>query len=326
MSSVLGKIQASASPSAVFIRGLKQTSLSLTLGIFIGSALTSGAVCGVAAALFAARRTQLLAGLRSSALALAGGVLREARTALGGPLLSGGSAALVELVREGRKVLCVGKNYRDHIKELAQLGPEWTLEEEPEPVVFLKPTTSVAFPGEPIVLPDPSLRSRPNVAEAHGVQHEIELGIIIGRRCRHLTSEAEAAAAVAGYLLAIDVTDRDEQTAAKQAGMPWTVSKGHDSFCPISAPFELDAHASWRDLRMWLSVNGERRQACRCDEMIHGVEKLVQFCSTLMSLEPGDVLLTGTPKGVGRLLPGDVVTAAVEGHVQMRVSVVAEGS
>jgi 2-keto-4-pentenoate hydratase/2-oxohepta-3-ene-1,7-dioic acid hydratase in catechol pathway len=182
------------------------------------------------------------------------------------------ASALRRLIGRGKKAVCVGKNYREHITELAQLGPEWKLEEEPEPVLFLKPTTSYAWPGEPLVLPRPRPMcgtGSPEVRTVHGVHHELELGVIVGRRAKGVTDDAAAMACVAGYVLALDITERDEQTAAKVKGMPWTVSKGYDSFLPLSEPFTLEADEDWRGLKLWLRVNGERRQTCEAGTMIH---------------------------------------------------------
>jgi acylpyruvate hydrolase len=231
---------------------------------------------------------------------------------------------LLELLRTGRKAVCVGKNYKEHITELAQLGPEWKLEKEPEPVLFLKPTTSYAYPGEPLLLP----RRRPDGSYGdgtHGVHHEVELGLIIGRRCRDVSSD-EAMDAVAGFVLGLDMTERDEQTAAKQKGMPWSVSKGYDTFLPLSQPFTLKDGEDWRALRLWLEVNGVRRQECEAGVMIHSIPDLLVFISSVMTLEPGDLILTGTPKGVGRVVAGDTITAGVDGKVRMVVKVCGEGS
>ena len=104
--------------------------------------------------------------------------------------------------------------------------------------------------------------------------------------------------------------------AAKVAGMPWSVCKGHDTFLPLSEPFTLGAGEDWSALRLWLSVNGERRQACEAGAMIHGVPALVRHVSSVMTLEPGDLIVTGTPAGVGRLLPGDRIAAGVEGKAR----------
>lgn len=194
------------------------------------------------------------------------------------------SRSLEALLRAGRKAVCVGKNYHDHVTELAQLGPEWSTSIEPEPILFLKPTTAYAWPGEPLVLP--ARRRTSGVASVHGVHHELELGVIVGRACKGLTDEAEAMRCVAGYVLGLDITERDEQTAAKTAGMPWSVCKGHDSFLPLSAPFALAPGEDWRALRLWLDVNGERRQACEAGAMIHSVPRLLCFISSVMTLEP----------------------------------------
>ena len=231
------------------------------------------------------------------------------------------TSSLEALLRAGKKAVCVGKNYRDHVAELAQLGPEWSTNIEPEPILFLKPTTTYAWPGAPLVLP--ARRGTSGVVSVHGVHHELELGVIVGRTCKGLTDEAEAMRCVAGYVLGLDITERDEQTAAKTNGMPWSVCKGHDSFLPLSAPFSLAPGEDWRALRLWLSVNGEPRQACEAGAMIHSVPQLLCFISSVMTLEPGDLVLTGTPSGVGRLLPGDKIAAGVTGHVGMAVAVVA---
>jgi acylpyruvate hydrolase len=210
------------------------------------------------------------------------------------------ASSLEALLRAGKKAVCVGKNYRDHVTELAQLGPEWSTNIEPEPILFLKPTTSYAWPGAPIVLP--TRRSTSGVASVHGVHHELELGVIVGRACKGLTDEAEAMRCVAGFVLGLDITERDEQTAAKTKGMPWSVCKGHDSFLPLSAPFTLAPGEDWRTLRLWLSVNGERRQACEAGAMIHSVPELLCFISSVMTLEP--------PSRGHKELPGRAAKAA----------------
>ena len=234
-----------------------------------------------------------------------------------------GAANCVHSCARARSAVAIGKNYREHITELAQLGPEWKLEEEPEPILFIKPTTSYAWPGEPLVLP--RKRARPlgtGPSSTHGVHHELELGVIIGQRAKDVTDEASAMDCVAGYVVGLDITERDEQTAAKVKGMPWSVSKGYDSFLPLSEPFTLAAGEDWKTLRLWLDVNGERRQACDAGTMIHSVPSLIVYISSIMTLEPGDLILTGTPAGVGQLVAGDRVVAGVKGHVEMAVDVV----
>ncbi len=232
----------------------------------------------------------------------------------------------MDLVKSGRKAVCVGKNYHDHIVELSQLGPEWKPEAESEPVLFLKPTTSYAFPGQPLVLPR-RRKAAPDVK--NGVHYEVELAVIIRERLSRrdknlaaLSDDALLARFVAGYMVAIDVTERDEQTASKNKGMPWTVAKGYDSFCPLSEPFTLGAGEPWTKVRLYLDVNGVRRQECDAGVMIHSIPSLLKYIPQIMTLEPGDLLLTGTPKGVGRVVPGDTMTAGALGHVQMTVPVV----
>ena len=239
------------------------------------------------------------------------------------PSISSRHDSLQQLIEEGKKAVCVGKNYRDHIVELADLGPEWKVEEEEEPVLFIKPTTSYAWPGHPLVLPHKRATSTAGPPN-HGVHHELELAVIIGPGgAKDIQSEGHAMECVAGYVLALDMTERDEQTAAKIKGMPWTVSKGYDTFCPLSHPFQLSGADDWRHLRMWLDVNGERRQYAEAGAMIHSVPRLIMFISSVMTLEPGDLILTGTPKGVGPVLAGDRITAGITGHADMAVEVVA---
>ena len=211
------------------------------------------------------------------------------------------ASSLQALLRAGKKAVCVGKNYRDHVAELARLGPEWSTDIEPEPILFLKPTTAYAWPGAPLVLPA-RRRGAAGVASVHGVHHELELGVIVGRACKGLTDEAEAMRCVAGFVLGLDITERDEQTAAKSNGMPWSVCKGHDSFLPLSAPFTLAPGEDWRALRLWLSVNGEQRQACEAGAMIHSVPRLLCFISSVMTLEP--------PSRGHKELPGRAAKAA----------------
>ena len=326
------------SPSTLLVNGLKQQGFSLTLGVFLGAALTSGAVCGAVA--FAVLNETVLRRLRRNAALLAISARDAALGTLDATALSNAfgarassagdlgeeAARLLALIRTGRKAVCAAKNYDDHITELASLGPEWKPDVQKEPAFFIKPTTAIAWPGQPLTIPRDLCTGGGKQEDAgkHGVHHELELGVIIGRRARHVESDDDAMDAIAGYVVALDITDRDGQTRAKRDGMPWTVSKGRDSFLPISAPFTLAHGEDWRTLRLWLKVNGEQRQACEAGVMIHGVPKLIRHASSVMTLEPGDLIATGTPAGVGRVVPGDVITAGVRGHVEMKVRVVEE--
>ncbi|MCU1658407.1 MAG: 2-keto-4-pentenoate hydratase/2-oxohepta-3-ene,7-dioic acid hydratase (Catechol pathway) [Pseudonocardiales bacterium] len=187
------------------------------------------------------------------------------------------------------KVVAVGKNYLDHAREMGGEAPA-------TPVIFLKPSTSVIGTGDTIRLPPDSVR----------VDHEGELAVVIGRPARDVSRE-NAMAHVLGYTAANDVTARDQQKADGQ----FTRAKGHDSFCPIGPWIEtvLDP----RDLRLAARVNGEVRQDGRTSQMIHDIPTLIAFMSAVMTLLPGDVILTGTPAGVGPITDGDTVTIEIEG-------------
>jgi len=187
------------------------------------------------------------------------------------------------------KVVAVGRNYAEHAAEFGNPPP-------PEPLLFLKPPSAVIGPGEAIVLPRLSQH----------VDHEAELAVIIGRPARHVRRE-DALDYVLGYTCANDVTARDLQARDGQ----WTRAKSFDTFCPLG-PWVV-AGIDPRDLAVEAFVNGERRQASRTSDLIFGPRELVSFVSGIMTLEPGDVVLTGTPAGVGPLAAGDAVEIRIEG-------------
>jgi 2-keto-4-pentenoate hydratase/2-oxohepta-3-ene-1,7-dioic acid hydratase in catechol pathway len=187
------------------------------------------------------------------------------------------------------KVVAVGRNYAEHARELGNEVP-------PEPVIFLKPSTSVVGPGDPIVRPEGVGR----------VDFEGELAVIVGKLVRRLAPE-DAIQAVLGFTCANDVTARDLQ----QADGQWTRAKGFDTFCPLGPWIETDLDSS--DLAISTLVNGEVKQQARTSQLERGVAELLAFVSRVMTLLPGDVLLTGTPAGVGPLDPGDRVEVEVEG-------------
>ena len=186
------------------------------------------------------------------------------------------------------KVVCVGLNYRTHIAEMGHDMPA-------EPVIFIKPSTSVIGPGQPIQLPQGVGR----------VDHEGELGVVIGRRT-HRVSPAMAHECVLGFTCGNDVTARDVQKADGQ----WTRAKGFDTFCPVG-PWVVDVDPS--DLKLECLVNGEIRQSARTSDMLFTPYELVSFVSGVMTLVPGDVILTGTPGGISELQAGDVVEVRIEG-------------
>lgn len=195
---------------------------------------------------------------------------------------------LLPLVRPS-KVVCVGLNYHAHAEELGLAAPE-------EPVLFLKPPSAVIGPGDPIVLPAVSAR----------VDYEAELALVMGRAARRV-SEAEALGCVFGYTCANDVTARDLQ----QKDGQWVRAKGFDSFCPVGPWIETHV-GDLNALGLRALVNGERRQSGSTADMIFAPARLVSFISSVMTLLPGDVILTGTPAGVGPLREGDEVSIEID--------------
>jgi 2-keto-4-pentenoate hydratase/2-oxohepta-3-ene-1,7-dioic acid hydratase in catechol pathway len=187
------------------------------------------------------------------------------------------------------KVVAVGLNYRAHAAELA-------METKAEPILFLKPATAVIGPHEAIVAP----------ARSHQVDYEAELVLVVGQRCRAVTP-ASAASFVAGYTCGNDVTARDLQKLDGQ----WTRAKSFDTFCPLGPWVVREAPPA--EAAVTTAIDGEEVQRGRVGDMIVAPLELLSFVSGIMTLEPGDVIMTGTPPGVGPLAAGQVVTVAVEG-------------
>jgi len=188
------------------------------------------------------------------------------------------------------KVVAIGKNYADHVAEMGG-------EQPPEPVLFLKPSTAVIGPREPIVYP---------AALSERVDFEGELAVVIGRLCRQVPP-SRVPEVIFGYTCANDVTARDLQAKDGQ----WARAKGFDTFCPLGPWIETDTDPA--DLELTTVVNGEIRQYSRTSLLMHDVTALIAFVSSVMTLLPGDVLLTGTPAGVGPLKDGDEVSVTIEG-------------
>jgi 2-keto-4-pentenoate hydratase/2-oxohepta-3-ene-1,7-dioic acid hydratase in catechol pathway len=187
------------------------------------------------------------------------------------------------------KVVAVGKNYADHAREMGGEPPG-------EPVLFLKPSTAVCGPVDPVRYP---------AALTQRVDFEGELAVVIGRLCRAVPQD-QAAAVIFGYTCANDVTARDLQARDGQ----WARAKGFDTFCPLGPWIETDLDAG--DLELTTTVNGEVRQHARTSQLMHKVPALIAYASAVMTLLPGDVLLTGTPAGVGPLAAGDEVAVTIE--------------
>jgi 2-keto-4-pentenoate hydratase/2-oxohepta-3-ene-1,7-dioic acid hydratase in catechol pathway len=187
------------------------------------------------------------------------------------------------------KIVCIGRNYVDHAKELGNEVPK-------EPLFFLKPPSSIVKSGEPIRLPK----------QSHRVEYEGEIAVVVGRRLSR-AKEIEAAGAVGSIVAANDVTARDLQRSDSQ----WTRAKGFDTFCPVGEP--ATTPIPFKELTLVTRVNGEERQRGTGADMVFSIPFLLAYISQVMTLEPGDLVLTGTPAGVGILQPGDEVEVEVVG-------------
>jgi len=189
-----------------------------------------------------------------------------------------------------RKIVCIGRNYAAHAAELGNQVPK-------HPLIFLKPSTAIVGPGAAIVLPKYSQR----------VEHEGELGLVIGRRCSHLSDGEDALSHVLGYTCVNDVTARDLQ----KTDVQFTRAKGFDTFCPVGP--HIETQFGPEDVLVETLVNGELRQSGRVSAMVFPPAFLVRWVSRMMTLEPGDLIATGTPAGVGPLVAGDSVDVRIEG-------------
>jgi 2-keto-4-pentenoate hydratase/2-oxohepta-3-ene-1,7-dioic acid hydratase in catechol pathway len=201
---------------------------------------------------------------------------------------------------EPSKIVCVGRNYVEHAKELGNDVPK-------VPLIFMKPPSSVISNGETILLP----------AQSNKVEHEAELVIVIGKRGRHITAE-NAKKHILGYTLGNDVTARDLQNTDNQ----WTRAKGFDTFCPFGPWIDTDFDPS--DAVVTCRVNGQMRQMASTRDMVFNVSTLIAYISSVMTLEPGDLIFTGTPSGVGELKDGDEVSVEIEGLGMIKNKVKAE--
>ena len=247
-------------------------------------------------------------------------------------------------LQSGTKIVCIGANYAAHVAEMAaMLGS--AMAPAKDPTIFLKPLSSYVHPlasAAPTPLPLPT-----GIGEVH---HELELGVVVGSTMRRVAA-ADALSHVGGFVIALDLTARDLQSAAKTAGKPWTVAKGYDGFCPVSdvVPWAPGGGVDLMDLDLYLDVNGERRQECNTSGMTTSIPDMLAYVSSVMvrcccrrrrrphrhprrppptplhrltpspqTLERGDLVLTGTPSGVGPLVAGDKVVGGVAGHVEGR--------
>jgi 2-keto-4-pentenoate hydratase/2-oxohepta-3-ene-1,7-dioic acid hydratase in catechol pathway len=198
-------------------------------------------------------------------------------------------AKIVAPVIPRSKVVAIGRNYAEHAKELGNETPT-------EPMMFLKPNTSVVGPGDAIMLPP----------QSELVSFEGELAVVIGSIAKNV-AEADAASVIFGYTIANDVTARDLQ---KKDGQ-WSRAKGFDTFCPLGPVIETEFEVAAQSIRT--TVNGDLKQDGTLDQMVHSVASLVAYASSVFTLLPGDLILTGTPAGVGPIVHGDTVEITIEG-------------
>ncbi|MGA1821005.1 MAG: fumarylacetoacetate hydrolase family protein [Thermoplasmatota archaeon] len=204
------------------------------------------------------------------------------------------------------KIVCLLRNYAEHAREMADEVPI-------KPSFFLKPPSSLVGENGEIVIPE-------CVEDLH---HEVELAVIIGRKGRNIPKD-DAMEHVKGFALMLDITARDIQSEAKKKGLPWTEAKGYDTFSPIGPTALPREDFDYRNKRIWLSVNGDMRQDGNTDQMVFTPEHLISAISSVMTLEEDDIIMTGTPAGVGPLEDGDVVEAGIEGLCRMKIGVVSE--
>ncbi|MEJ2194710.1 MAG: fumarylacetoacetate hydrolase family protein [Ignavibacteriaceae bacterium] len=201
------------------------------------------------------------------------------------------------------KIVCLGRNYAEHAVELGNEIPE-------KPVVFIKPASAVIYSGDIIKYPSYS----------NEMHHEVELVLLIGENVKD-ASETDAEKSIIGYGVGLDMTLRDIQSKLKSKGHPWTIAKCFDTSAVLSSFVLKEDFNLSLDEEIYLKVNDEVRQKDKLKKMIFKPSELVQYLSSLMTLEEGDLIFTGTPKGVGKVNKGDVLNAGIEGMAELTVSV-----
>ncbi len=202
------------------------------------------------------------------------------------------------------KIVCVGRNYIEHAKELGNEVPEF-------PLIFLKPASVLIFDGEKIVHPDYS----------NEMHHEVELVLLIGETIKN-ADDNSAANAIYGYAVGLDMTLRDIQSELKKKGHPWTLAKVFDGSAAVSEFINRDDYSLKGNEKIFLSVNGETRQDSTLAKMIFSPVEIVKYISQKMTLEPGDLIYTGTPSGVSKVTQGDNLTAEIENIGKLNVTIV----
>ena len=200
------------------------------------------------------------------------------------------------------KLVCLARSYKKHAQEMNSDIPK-------EPVIFLKPASSVIFNGDTIKIPKMS----------KCIHHEVELCIVIGKKCKDILKK-DALDFILGYLVGLDITARDIQSEFKKKGWPWGISKCFDTFAPISEVVLKENVSNPQNLDISLKVNGEIRQNSNTKFMIFSIEEIIEFISKVMTLEPGDLIMTGTPEGVSEIVKGDVLEAKLGNICSLKVN------
>ena len=201
------------------------------------------------------------------------------------------------------KLICLARTYKKHAQEMHT-------EVTKDPILFLKPESAIIFNNESILLPTMS----------SCIHHEVELGVVIGKNGKYI-SKSDAMNHVLGYLIALDITARDLQSLAKKNGLPWSIAKGFDTFAPISDVILKETITNPHNLDLILKVNNKFQQTSNTKYMIFSIEQIIEFVSKIMTLKKGDLILTGTPEGVGELYDGDRIEASLGNFCSLKVDV-----
>lgn len=201
------------------------------------------------------------------------------------------------------KIICLARTYKKHAQEMNAKITE-------DPLLFLKPESSVIFNNDSVIIPKMS----------KCLHHEVELGVVIGKEGRNI-SQDNAMDYVLGYLVALDITARDIQSVAKKEGLPWSIAKGFDTFAPISDVVLKNEIPDPCDLDLELKLNDKLKQKSNTKYMIYSIERIIEFISSIMTLKKGDLILTGTPEGVGEIAEGDVIEASLGDICFLKVDV-----
>jgi len=202
------------------------------------------------------------------------------------------------------KIICLARTYKKHAKEMSANIPI-------DPVIFLKPASSIIFSGESIIYPP----------QSHCLNHEVELGVVIGADGKNISKD-RAWEYIEGYCVGLDITARDIQTDAKKNGLPWTIAKGFDTFAPISEIIGKELVKDPQDINLILRVNGKIRQHDNTSNMVWTIPELISYISSIMNLEKGDLILTGTPDGVNEIKQGDLLDATMDSYCSLNVDVI----